>query len=139
MSDLEDAIAAVSRDESQTKNNIHATKRPYGLWIGRGLLALVAVLAVMQLHTLIGWITGVPDEAIQSDIVTLLKATDQRLQQYDETDYPDKLPADSPHWLIGYKKTLAGYQMNAAVDGVAAELTRSGAEVSIRQYRNDEQ
>ena len=78
---------------------------------------------------------GVPEDTVQADIVTLLKSTDQKLQQIESTtgSLPTSLPPDTPTWLVSYKKTLAGYKIDTQIDGVHVELERRGSKVTINR------
>ena len=136
MTDLDDAI-----DSSQQEIKVREAKRPgnrkpdqkkrWNLKIP--ILVLAAAVVALQWNTLNLWIFGVPEETVQADIVSLLKNSDQKVQDiYSATgEVPIELPAEMPSWLLGYKKTLAGYKINTEVDGVIVELEREGDKVVI--------
>lgn len=137
MSELDKTINDVDQDVSRVNTKAVSQKK------GKesrsrfnpivGLLVILAALVLYQVYSLSNWAFGVPEDSVQADIIALLESTDERLQKYDDEDgaYPDALPAEMPRWLIGYKKTLAGYKISAEIDGVAVELTRKNGEVNL--------
>ena len=135
MSELDSSIDAVKQEEHTLQNkhvrvkaDIKQRKNPYLI-----LLILLTVIALVEMNSILPWIFDIPEETIQADIIKLLKSTDGTLQNYRSTTgtYPDTLPADSPKWLIGYKKTLAGYKINTKIDDVLIELERRDEEVIV--------
>ena len=90
-----------------------------------GLLFVSIYLAFNQLSS---WIFVVLDEAVQADIIELLESTDDKLQ-LDYTvmgRYPLLLRADAPTTLVGFKRTLAGYKLDAQIVDLHIELERAG-------------
>lgn len=139
MTNLDDAI-----DSSQKEIRLREIKAPISAkpdqkksWNLRiPLLVVAAVVAALQWQTFNAWIFGVPEDTVQADIVTLLNNSDQKVQNiYTATgEIPAELPADMPSWLLGYKKTLAGYKIDTEVDGVIVELERDGDNVIIGRH-----
>jgi hypothetical protein len=136
MTDLDDAIDSSKqeikvREAKAPGNRKPDQKKRWNLKIP--ILVLAAVVVALQWNTLNLWIFGLPEETVQADIVSLLKNSDQKVQDiYSATgELPGELPAEMPSWLLGYKKTLAGYKINTEVDGVVVELEREGNKVLI--------
>jgi len=138
MTDLDDVIKSsqneIGNREALTPiNNKPDQKNRWNLKIP--VLVLAAVVTVLQWNTMKLWIFGVPEDTVQADIINLLENSDQKVQGiYTATgEIPTVLPAEMPSWLLGYKKTLAGYKINTEVDGVVVELERSGDSITIER------
>jgi len=138
MTDLDNVIQSAqheidddgSKRRPRTKPD-HARRINY-----RPFLLIVSVVVVLfQWNTLQSWIFGVPEGTIQADIIALLKNSDEKVQGvYAATgEIPTVLPEEMPTWLLGYKKTLAGYKIDAEIDGVLVELERDGDSVTINR------
>lgn len=135
MTDLDDSIDQV-HDEIESMSNRRGRAKPDQKRrqnIPLIILAVGAAMFLTQLGNLTTWIFGVPEGTIQADIVTLLEHTDQKLQDIEATtgELPTVLPPETPSWLVGYKKTLAGYKIDTEIKGVKVELERRNGEVII--------
>ena len=99
-----------------------------------GLLFVSIYLAFNQLSS---WIFVVPEETVQADIIELLEFTDDKLQRdYGVMGrYPVQLPADAPAALVGFKRTLAGYKLDAQIVDLHIELERDGQSVQTRRIQ----
>ncbi len=136
MTDLDDIIS-----DSQKEIEVRDSKAPHKFKpdyksqrnFKIPVLILAAVVVFLQWNTISLWIFGIPEGTIQSDIINLLENSDQKVQQIVTAtgEVPELLPSEMPSWLLGYKKTLAGYEINAEIDGVVVGLERRGDSVTI--------
>ncbi len=137
MSELDRSISDVESDIQQ----LHSSKKKVRVDQKRSInwsipvVILVSIILVSQLDSLTHWVFGIPEETIQADIIVLLESADKKIQASgdDSGGYPEKLPSDLPRWLIGYKKTLAGYKINTKIEDVEMELIRRGTTVEINR------
>lgn len=99
------------------------------------LLAAVAATTFLVFDTLASWLFGVPDETVQADVIKLLQYTDSKLQRdYAATgSYPLQLPADAPSQLVTFKRTLAGYKLDARIHDIHVLLERNGDQTRAKR------
>jgi hypothetical protein len=99
------------------------------------VVGLLLVCLYLTFNELSSWVFGVPDETVQADIIELLEFADDKLQRdYGVMGrYPLQLPADAPTTLVGFKRTLAGYKLDAQIVDLHIELERDGQSVQTRR------
>ncbi|MFT7685265.1 MAG: hypothetical protein ACI9FB_000608 [Candidatus Azotimanducaceae bacterium] len=134
MSSLEQALKNANQEleKSPVARN---RKRNNPLGVKPVILIGVAFLTFLSFNNLSSWIFGVPDETIQADIITLLKYTDDKLQRNYSVngDYPITLPNDTPSRIVSFKRTLAGYKLDAQIHDVHVLLERRGDVIETRR------
>jgi len=135
-SELDNSIEAVERDIKHYDSRPQKSKsdQPTRKRALVPVLVICGIIVAYQVNLVTQWVFGVPDEKVQADVQQLLRNTDAHVQAvYGSSNYPDTLPADTPDWLINYKKTLSGYKLASSIDDVSIELERVGTEVRLKR------
>ena len=136
MSELDQSINDAEKElhDMQSRTHSKTPNRKKKLNITVLMLVVSIVVISYQLSALSEWMFGLPEDTVQSDIMKLLGNADEQMQAVSaDGQYPETLPGNMPKWLLGYKKTLAGYKIDTKIDGVSMQLVRDGDNVTIQR------
>jgi len=131
MVDIDRAIREAEEDVSHLQvSKANTTKR---FPVTSVLLLLLAGVVYVLMDEVSGWIFGLPEETVQADVVKLLHYTDGKIQRSSLGDqtYPLILPDDTSSQIVNYKRTLAGYKLDAKIHDVHMMLVRQGETVRV--------